>query len=108
MTFTDVNNPPNKSTHNLSWPQRIHVIFQYIVTNHVLKIFKIINMIILFYFSVNVSQSTLVRPVARLVTLAGNCTALSMESSLMAICHPIKSWEVGVTLKLTSIPINHK
>ena len=77
--------------------RKVYMLFFNTSLNSVLTIFKMINRMIFFSFSVNVSQSTLVRPVARLVTLVGNCTALSMESSLMAICHPIKLWEVGVT-----------
>merc|ERR1711915_447335 len=43
---------------------------------------------------VNVSQSTLDKPVSRSVTPAGNCTALSMESSLMVKCQVTKPLEV--------------
>ena len=47
-----------------------------------------------FYFSVNVSQSTLDKLVYKSVTPAGNCTALSMESSLMVKCQVTKPLEV--------------
>ena len=45
----------------------------------------------LFYiFSVNVSQSTLAKQVAKLVMLVGNCIVLNMESSLMDKCQVIR------------------
>merc|ERR1712211_134649 len=43
---------------------------------------------------VNVSPCTLDRPVARLVTPAGSCTALSMESSLTVTCPPTRPSEM--------------
>merc|ERR1712136_649652 len=43
---------------------------------------------------VNVSQSTLDKLVYKSVTPAGNCTALSMESSLMVKCQVTKPLEV--------------
>merc|ERR1712002_228028 len=43
---------------------------------------------------VNVFQSTLDKPVSRSVTPAGNCTVLSMESSLMVKCQVTKPLEV--------------
>merc|ERR1712142_62145 len=46
---------------------------------------------------VSVSQSTSDRPVSRSVTLAGNCTALSMASSLTVKCQVTRPSEVEMT-----------
>ena len=48
---------------------------------------------VFFFYSANVSQSTLDKPVFRSVMLAGNCTALSMESSRMGRCLVTKQLE---------------
>ena len=48
------------------------------------------NLYMLFVRSVNVFQSTLVKPEFRLATLVGSCTAWSMEFSLMAKCPATK------------------
>ena len=45
---------------------------------------------VFFFYSANVSQSTLDKPVFRSVMLAGNCTAWSTEFSLMGVCLPTK------------------
>ena len=55
-----------------------------------------------FNFSVSASLSTLDKLVARLVTPAGNCTALSMESSQMVRCHQTRPLEVVTTLSIPS------
>merc|ERR1712168_1201897 len=48
---------------------------------------------------VNVFQSTLDKPVSRSVTPAGNCTVLSMESSLMVKCQVTKLLELENTFQ---------
>ena len=50
-----------------------------------------------YFFSVNVSLSTSVKPVSRLVMPAGSCTVSNMESSLMARCPVIRPLVVGTT-----------
>ena len=52
------------------------------------------NLVHSLYSSASVSQSTLDRPVSRSVMHAGNCTALSTESSLMAKCPVTRRWAV--------------
>merc|ERR1711962_80543 len=52
---------------------------------------------------VNVSPCTLDRPVARLVTPAGSCTALSMESSLTVTCPPTRPSET-LSPRMSTLP----
>ena len=55
-----------------------------------------------FLRSVSVSQFTLDRQECRLVMLVGNCTAWSMESSLMAKCRATRPLEAAMTLSILS------
>ena len=60
---------------------------------------------IILSFSVNVSQYTLAKPVAKSVMPVGNCIVSSMESSPMAICHLIRLWEVRVSTLVVLLTI---
>ena len=55
-----------------------------------------------FLRSVSVSQFTLDRQECRLVMLVGNCTAWSMESSLMAKCRATRPLEAAMILSILS------
>merc|ERR1711928_18975 len=51
---------------------------------------------------VSASQSTLDKPVVKLVMPVGNCTALNMASSLMVKCQVTRPLEVVTTLSIPS------